>query len=187
METLRTIKYNEQTAGKMNKIAQKLGRPNRLVFAQMVDYFFRSKKDPLDFNDELLKNTLLKQHKDHIGFIRVQEKDLLIPIKTDVSRMISSQDNIDNFLKELEQGLEQLTNRQNELSSVTKSYGQKLLGTDEILKGISSKLAGKEQLKKQFHYILSTFIKNRDAFNMMTPTKDKEELIKITRNQIDLL
>ncbi|MCX3264199.1 BfmA/BtgA family mobilization protein [Pedobacter agri] len=187
METLRTIKYNEQTGGKMNKIAQKLGRPNRLVFAQMVDYFFRCKKDPLDFNDELLKNTLLKQHKDHIGFIRVQEKDLLIPIKTDVSRMITSQENIDNFLKELEQGLEQLTNRQNELSSVTKSYGQKLQGTDEILKGISSKLAVKEQLKKQFHYILSTFIKNRDAFNMMTPTKDKEELIKITRNQIDLL
>jgi len=51
METLRTIKYNAQTAVKMDKIAQKLGRPNRLVFAQMVDYFFRSKKDPLDINE----------------------------------------------------------------------------------------------------------------------------------------
>src|SRR5690606_5243673 len=59
------------------------GRPQRLVFAQMVDYFHRSKKDPKDVNDELLKNTLLKQHRDYIGFIRTQESDILIPIKRD--------------------------------------------------------------------------------------------------------
>ncbi len=56
-ETLSTIKFNRQTALKMEKIALKLGRPKRLVFAQMVEYFYRSKKDPLDINDELLKNT----------------------------------------------------------------------------------------------------------------------------------
>ena len=102
METLRTIKYNTQTGLKMDRIAQKLGRPNRLVFAQMVDYFFRSKKDPLDINDELLKNTLLKQHKDYIGFIRTQENDLLIPIKREVDRMTGNQQDINNLLRELE-------------------------------------------------------------------------------------
>ena len=187
METLRTIKYNTQTAVKMDKIAQKLGRPNRLVFAQMVDYFFRSKKDPLDINDELLKNTLLKQHKDYIGFIRTQENDLLIPIKREVDRMTGNQRDINNFLKELEKKSVALASGQAELLSAGKNYSSKLLNTDEVLKSILVKLSTREQLKKQFQYILGTYIKSRDAFSMMTPAKEKEELIRITRNQIDLL
>ena len=187
METLRNIKYNTQTALKMDKIAQKLGRPNRLVFAQMVDYFFRSKKDPLDINDELLKNSLLKQHKDYIGFIRTQENDLLIPIKREVDRMTGNQQDINNLLKELEKKSVSLASGQNQLLSAGKNYSSKLLNTDEVLKSILVRLSKGEQLKKQFHYILGTYIKSRDAFSMMTPTKEKEELIRITRNQIDLL
>ena len=187
METLRTIKYNTQTAVKMDKIAQKLGRPNRLVFAQMVDYFFRSKKDPLDNNDELLKNTLLKQHKDYIGFIKTQENDLLIPIKREVDRMTGNQRDINNLLRELEKRSVILASGQNELLLASKNYSSKLSNTDEILKNIQVKLSIKEQLKKQFHYILGTYIKSRDAFSMMTSAKDKEDLIRIIRNQIDLL
>jgi len=187
METLRTIKYNTQTAVKMDKIAQKLGRPNRLVFAQMVDYFFRSKKDPLDINDELLKNTLLKQHKDYIGFIKTQENDLLIPIKREVDRMTRNQRDINNLLRELEKRSDTLASGQNELLSVGKNYISKLLNTDDVLKSILMKLSMREQLKKQFLYILGTYIKSRDAFSMMTSAKEKEELIRITKNQIDLL
>lgn len=187
METLRTIKYNTQTAVKMDKIAQKLGRPNRLVFAQMVDYFFRSKKDPLDINDELLKNTLLKQHKDYLGFIRTQENDLLIPIKREVDRMTANQQDINNLLRELEKRSDTLASGQNELLSAGKNYSSKLFNTDEVLKSILMKLSTRELLKKQFLYILGTYIKSRDAFSMMTPAKEKEELIRITKNQIDLL
>lgn len=187
METLRTIKYNTQTAVKMDRIAQKLGRPNRLVFAQMVDYFFRSKKDPLDINDELLKNTLLRQHKDYVGFIKTQENDLLIPIKREVDRMTGNQQDINNLLKELEKRSVALASGQNELLSAGKNYSSKLSNTDEILKSILVKLSTREQLKKQFHYILGTYIKSRDAFGMMTPAKEKEDLIRITKNQIDLL
>ncbi|MGO4876544.1 BfmA/BtgA family mobilization protein [Pedobacter psychrotolerans] len=187
METLRTIKYNTQTAVKMDKIAQKLGRPNRLVFAQMVDYFFRSKKDPLDINDELLKNTLLKQHKDYIGFIRTQENDLLIPIKREVDRMKGNQQDINNLLKELEKKSSTLSSGQHELLSAGKNYSSKLSNTDEVLKNILLRLSTGEQLKKQFHYILGTYIKCRDAFGMMTSAKEKEELVRITKNQIDLL
>jgi hypothetical protein len=187
METLRTIKYNAQTAVKMDKIAQKLGRPNRQVFAQMVDYFFRSKKDPLDINDELLKNTLLKQHKDYIGFIRTQENDLLIPIKREVDRMTGNQRDINSLLKQLEKKSVALASGQNEILSAGKNYSSKLLNTDEVLKSILVKLSEGEQLKKQFHYILGTYIKSRDAFNIMTSAREKEELIRITRNQIDLL
>ncbi|WP_293745064.1 BfmA/BtgA family mobilization protein [uncultured Pedobacter sp.] len=187
METLRTIKYNAQIAVRMDKIAQKLGRPNRLVFAQMVDYFFRSKKDPLDINDELLKNTLLKQHKDYIGFIRTQENDLLIPIKREVDRMTGNQGDINNLLRELDKKNITLVNGQGEILSAEKNYSSRLSNTDEILKNIMVKLSTKEQLKKQFHYILGTYIKGREAFSMMTSAKEKEELIRITKNQIDLL
>lgn len=187
METLRTIKYNTQTAVKMDRIAQKLGRPNRLVFAQMVDYFFRSKKDPLDINDELLKNTLLKQHKDYLGFIKTQENDLLIPIKREVDRMTDSQREINNLLRELEKKNVTMVNGQRELVSAGKNYSSKLSNTDEILKNILVKLSTSEQLKKQFHYILGTYIKSRDAFGMMTSAREKEGLARITRNQIDLL
>ncbi|WP_025141550.1 BfmA/BtgA family mobilization protein [Pedobacter jeongneungensis] len=187
METLRTIKYNTQTAVKMDKIAQKLGRPNRLVFVQMVDYFFRSKKDPLDINDELLKNTLLRQHKDYIGFMKTQENDLLIPIKREVDRMTSNQRDLNNLLKELEKRSGKLAIGQGELLLDGKNYSSKLLNTDEILKNVLVKLSTGEQLKKQFHYILGTYIKSRDAFGMMTSAREKEELARITRNQIDLL
>ncbi|NTE05143.1 hypothetical protein G6M26_51150 [Agrobacterium tumefaciens] len=187
METLRTIKYNALTAVKMDKIAQKLGRPNRLVFSQMVDYFFRSKKDPLDLNDELLKTTLLKQHKAHISFIKTQENELLIPIKREVDRMTGNQLDINNLLRELDKKNITLVNGQGEILSAEKNYSSRLSNTDEVLKSILAKLSTREQLKKQFLYLLGTYIKSRDAFGMMTPAKEKEELIRITKNQIDLL
>ena len=87
----KSVRFNAITGEKFEKVAIKLGRNKRLIFMQMVDYFYRSKKDPLDVNDELLKNTLLKNHKDYIGFIRTQETDLLIPTKREVDRMIQSQ------------------------------------------------------------------------------------------------
>jgi hypothetical protein len=187
METLRTIKYNEQTAIKMEKIALKLGRPNRLVFAQMVDYFYRSKKDPLDINDDLLKNTLLKQHKDYVGFIRTQESDLLIPIKREVDRMIRNQRDIINFFNDLDKNTRSTLSGQKELLIGQHDHSRNLSETSSIIRGISAKLSTKEQLKSQFHFILSSYIKGRDAFGMMTSAKEKEELIQKTKNQIDLL
>ena len=82
-ETLRTVKYSVQDDVKFEKIALKFGRSKRLVFSQMVEYFYRSKKDPTDMNDELLKNTILKGQKEYIGFIKTQETELPIPIKRD--------------------------------------------------------------------------------------------------------
>ncbi len=186
-KTLRTIKYDTQTAQKMERIALKLGRPQRLVFAQMVDYFHRSKKDPKDVNDELLKNTLLKQHRDYIGFIRTQENDLLIPIKREVDRMTRSQKNIVDFFNGQQKHNKVVLEVDREMLD-----GQKRL-TDIIklalgsLDGISASLAKKESLKEQFRYILENYIRTRDGFGMMTPAKEKEELQRNTRKQIDLL
>lgn len=186
-ETLSTIKFDRQTSIKMDRIALKLGRTKRLVFAQMVEYFYRSKKDPMDVNDELLKNTLLKQHRDYIGFIRTQENDLLIPIKREIDRMTRSQKNIVDFFNGQQKHNKVVLEVDRDLLD-----GQKRL-TDIInlaigsLDGVSASLATKETLKDQFRYILESYIRTRDSFGMMTSTKEKEELVRVTRKQIDLL
>src|SRR5476651_2586756 len=88
---VKSVRYPEVTDQKFEKIALKLGRTKRRVFIQMVDYFYKSKKDPLDLNDELLKNTLLKNHQQYIGFIKMQEQMLLVPIKTLMDKIGESQ------------------------------------------------------------------------------------------------
>lgn len=186
-ETLRTIKYTPQTAMKFDKVALKLGRSNRLVFAQMVDYFYRSKKDPLDINDELLKNTLLKNHKDYIGFIKTQENDLLIPIKREVDRMIRNQKDIVGYFGNQEKHNKTMEAGHLDLVASQNVQLRKLNDSEQEIKTISGKLTTKERLKIQFHYILNHYIKNRDAFGMMTSAKEKDELIQKTKNQIDLL
>ncbi|MBD1421013.1 BfmA/BtgA family mobilization protein [Sphingobacterium chuzhouense] len=185
--TLRTIKYDMQTAQKMDRIALKLGRPKRLVFVQMVDYFHRSKKDPKDVNDELLKNTLLKQHKDYIGFIRTQENDLLIPIKREVDRMTRSQKNIIDFFNGLAKHNKILLSAQQEVFTVVKKHNEILAETSAAVTDLSDMLDAKEQLKKKFLYILENYIRSREAFGMMTPAREKEELIRQTRKQIEAL
>jgi len=187
METLRTIKYDIQTAQKMERIALKLGRPQRQVFAQMVDYFHRSKKDPMDVNDELLKNTLLKQHKDYIGFIRTQETDLLIPIKREVDRMIQNQKKIVDFFNNLDRHNKAMLLAQQEVTDGTKAHNRILSGTTLAVTAMSDRLDTKEQMKKKFLYILDSYIRSREAFGMMTPAREKEELILRTKKQVELL
>src|ERR1700761_3844633 len=99
---VRSVRYPMVVDQKFDKIALKLGRTKRQVFIQMVDYFYKSKKDPIDLNDELLKNTLLKNHHQYIGFIKTQENMLLVPIKTMLDRIFESQRQvIDRFNTEV--------------------------------------------------------------------------------------
>ena len=44
---VKSVRYPEVTDQKFEKIALKLGRTKRRVFIQMVDYFYKSKKDGL--------------------------------------------------------------------------------------------------------------------------------------------
>ncbi|MCT1525077.1 BfmA/BtgA family mobilization protein [Sphingobacterium hotanense] len=186
-KTLRTIKYDIQTAQKMERIALKLGRPQRLVFMQMVDYFHRSKKDPKDVNDELLKNTLLKQHRDYIGFIRTQESDILIPIKREVDRMIRNQKNIVEFFNGQQKHNKVVLEVDREMLDGQKKHTEVILQVVGSLNDISAKMESKESLKEKFRYILENYIRTREGFGMMTSAKEKEELQRNTRKQIDLL
>lgn len=178
---IRSVRYPLPVDEKLVKIALKLGRTKRQVFMQMVDYFYKSKKDPLDLNDELLKNALMKNHKDYIGFIRKQEDMLLIPIKTEMDRMVTSQIKIiDRFNSEVLKHNVDVLNKQN-------VHDQKLSAIALIMETIQKSFKSKEQLKMQFLHILDSYIKSRDAFGLMTSGKEKEELISVTKAQVSLL
>ena len=180
-ETLRTVKYSVSDDVKFEKIALKLGRSKRLVFSQMLDYFYRSKKDPTDLNDELLKNTILKGQKEYIGFIKTQETELLIPIKRDSARMLEAMRKIVDFFngRVLKQNDEMLSNQ---------SVQTKRLGTlNEVVSNIEMKIITKERLKKNFMLILNSYIRERESMGIMTSGREKEELAEQARKQIELL
>jgi hypothetical protein len=147
----------------------------------MVDYFYKSKKDPLDLNDELLKNALMKNHQQYIGFIKSQENILLIPMKTEMDRVSVSQGKIiDRFNSEVLKHNVDMINKQN-------VHDQKLNAVGVMMDTIQKGLKSKEALKAQFLFILDSYIKSRDAFGMMTSGREKEELISVTKAQVSLM
>lgn len=178
---VRSVRYPVTVDQKFEKIALKLGRTKRQVFIQMVDYFYKSKKDPLDLNDELLKNALMKNHQQYIGFIKSQEDMLLIPIKTEMDRVSVSQAKI------IERFNTQILKANTDLLNTQHALVQKLTGIDAFMDTISKSQKSKEQLKKQFLFILDGYIKSREAFGMMTSGREKDELIAVTRSQVSLL
>ncbi|QTE64647.1 BfmA/BtgA family mobilization protein [Mucilaginibacter rubeus] len=178
---VRSVRYPILVDQKFEKIALKLGRTKRQVFIQMVDYFYKSKKDPIDLNDELLKNALMKNHQQYIGFIKSQENMLLIPMKTEMDRVSVSQGQIiERFITQILKANTDLLNNQHTQDGKLNAIG---IIMDTMQKGLKSK----EALKSQFLHILDGYIRSRDAFGMMTSGREKEELIAVTKSQISLL
>nr|WP_294790073.1 BfmA/BtgA family mobilization protein [uncultured Mucilaginibacter sp.] len=175
---VRSVRYPLITDQKFEKIALKLGRTKRQVFIQMVDYFYKSKKDPMDLNDEILKNTLMKNHQQYIGFIRTQENMLLVPMKTLLDRIGESQRQvIDRFNTEVLEHNVEVLNNQHEQAEVLLQLMQLM---DAILKSEKSK----DALKAQFMAIMEGYIRSREAFTLMTSGKEKEELINAVKAQV---
>lgn len=179
-EVLRSIKYSEAEGIKLDKIALKLGRSKRLVFLQMTEYFYRTKKDPLDINDDLLKTTMVRNHKDYIGFIKTQENDLLIPTRREVAQLSEAQ-------KRLIIGFNGLL-KQNEMVPVLmEKQNQYLYQLNKDYKLIFEKLQDKQGLKQLFLNILDGYALARDNLPAIGSKKDKVQLLAATKNQIMLL
>jgi len=178
---VRSVRYPVLVDQKFEKIALKLGRTKRQVFIQMVDYFYKSKKDPVDLNDELLKNTLLKNHQQYIGFIKTQENMLLVPIKTLMDRIGESQRQIiERFNTEVLQHNVDVLNNQHAQAVVFSEIGR-------LMDVISKSHKSKETLKAQFMSILESYIRSREAFTMMTSGREKDELIAMVKDQVRTL
>jgi hypothetical protein len=178
---VRSVRYPITVDQKFEKIALKLGRTKRQVFIQMVDYFYKSKKDPADLNDELLKNTLLKNHQQYIGFIKTQENMLLLPIKALVERIGESQRQvIESFNTEVLTHNVDVLNNQHALAAMSGEVAR-------LMEAILQSQKSKETLKVQFQSILEGYIRLREAFTLMTSGREKEELINSVKEQVRLL
>jgi hypothetical protein len=80
----KSVRFSGETDRKFSIVAEKMGRSKQELFAQMVDYFYKSKKDPGDLNDEMLKKEISQGINRIISFIKTQEKETLAPMLADV-------------------------------------------------------------------------------------------------------
>lgn len=179
-ESLRSIKYSEAEATKLEKLALKLGRPKRQVFLQMVEYFYRTKKDPLDINDDMLRATITRQYKDYVGFIKTQENELLIPTKREMGRMIDSQ-------KKVITGFGLLAKQNEQMPRLIERQNQHLSGLETNYRRIAQLLKDKEHLKTLFLGMLESYASARDNLSALGSRKAKEQLLSTTLNHIKML
>ncbi|MBY0413025.1 MAG: hypothetical protein K2Q18_02615 [Bdellovibrionales bacterium] len=169
-ENVNTVKYPAQLDIKFAKVAMSLGLTKRELFVKMVEYFYRTKKDPTDINDELMKNTLAKSHKAYTSFIKAQENLLLIPMKESMDRMITNQKEIVKYFNE-------------QVINANKTIIKNLNITENM---ITKTLDNKEKLKTIFLQILNHYIKSREELGTFKK-REKEELADTVRNQIKSL
>lgn len=166
-ENVNTVKYPASLDVKFSKVATALGLTKRELFVKMVDYFYRTKKDPADHNDEQLKTSLAKNHKAYTSFIKAQENLLLIPMKESMDKMIANQKDIVKYFNE-----QVLNANRNIIKSIN--------NTESML---TSALENKEKLKAGFLLILNNYILNREELGAFK-TREKEELADHARKQV---
>ncbi|WEK20397.1 MAG: BfmA/BtgA family mobilization protein [Candidatus Pedobacter colombiensis] len=176
----KSLRFSVETDAKLGKLAIKYGYSKFQFFNQMVEYFHRTKKDPTDINDELLKRTLSRNHDAYTSFIKTQEKVLLIPMHQSVERMIRNQEQIVKYFNE------QVLNANKELLKQQQGQNQKTKETDNQLKQIIGHLQSRKKLKEQFLYLFETYVKSRENLGTFK-TREREELTTQTRKQIQEL
>ena len=165
-----SIRYSKETDEKMEKLTKSLGRSKKELFGQMVDYFYRSKKDPSDPGDEILKRELSSGISRIISFIRQQEKDFLLPLFTDTAVLKT----VSLRQKEVLEGIgKHLLTESEQTSAIVKRSEQILNG----LKHIVSKQKEKEILKEQFTQLFDYYINQREQMDWTTSGIKKEELV----------
>ena len=173
-EHVNTVKYSATIDAKFLKIALSLGLTKRMLFEKMVDYFHRTKKDPTDINDDLLKNSFAKSHKTYTSFIKTQEALLLIPMKEAMDKMIANQKDIVKYFNEQVVGANK---------SILKNQQEQTSRLQETEKLLIKAIDGKEKLKANFLQILNGYIRNREELGSFK-AREKEELIEMVRKQV---
>ncbi|GAC1314720.1 MAG: hypothetical protein NVSMB24_39670 [Mucilaginibacter sp.] len=180
-ENIKTIRFPVKTDEKLQTIANKSGLTKLDFFIYMVDYFYKSKKDPRDLNDEMLKNAINKKTDNIVAFIKTQEIELLIPLKKESERMIRGQEQIvDAFNTHIiKHNDEQKTTYQAQKISIN--------NIEAFLRKFDLLQYDKNELKRRFSQLLEFYLKNREQMTVLTKQADKDELIKQVRDQLKYL
>jgi len=177
----KSIRFSIAVDEKFQKLAGKFGRSKMLLLEQMVDYFYRTKKDPIDLNDEMLKNSILKNAQNQIAFLKTQEKIFLFPLNEKIGEVLEQQAEI---LEALDEQVLQANQVQGEEH---KKQLQHLSDIYHLLKGLNNRMDGKVELKHKFLYILNNYVNMRDNITGFLSGKEKEELVSETRRQVEIL
>jgi len=180
-QNIKTIRFPVTADQKLQKLADKTGLTKLDFFVYMVDYFYKSKKDPRDLNDELLKKELVKRTDTIIGFIKMMEEELLKPLKKDGEKIIRVQGAIVDFFNEhiITHNKEQKIAYSNQLT--------KLHSLDTSVKKIEELQVHKTLLKARFSKILEYYIKAREQMGVMTKQAEKDNLNQSVREQLQNL
>lgn len=166
---IKSIRYPAVTDDKLEQLTSKLGRTKRLFFIQMVDYFYKSKKDPADLSDELLKKELIGGVNRIISFVRKQESDFLLPVFSDIGKLITLANVHTKFLNDISH---YAVSDQEQ----TKQILIRMAQLDKAIAKTQTSLDEKAVLKNHFKKILEYYITHRELLGWPVSAAKKEEL-----------
>lgn len=204
----KSVRFAAETDRKFTALALKTGRSKQELFALMVDYFHKSKKDPADLNDELLKKEISQGISRIIAFMKTQEKDALAPLlagsmstEQQFGRINEWRNSLTVLLTELLRTDGKQTGKKVEMAqgnywqaigelrkvdtSIHKSVLDAHRDTQRILNEITAQRQDKEALKGEFEAILENYITQRDALNSLTQGKQIRELQQFAARQLE--
>lgn len=176
----KSVRYPAAVDEKFGKMALKLGRTKRQLFIQMVDYFYKSKKDPADLNDEVLKKELSNGIHRLISFIRQQENELLVPIYSEVQELNTSTRQHSLLLEKYRQ--QHVVDGQR-----SDAFLSRLHDIEIVLKAMRDRMQEKEMLKRKFRKILDFYITHRETLGWPVSAVRKTELAEQTRQSVQNL
>jgi hypothetical protein len=175
---IKTLRFSISVDEKLQKVALKSGLTKLDFFIAMVDYFFKSKKDPRDLNDEVLKKEINKKTDNIIGFIKTQEEELLRPMKKDGERMIAAQGKIIAFFNE------NIIRYNDEQKAASKTQSSNIGKIAEYLQKLDTAQHDKKILKAKFSDLLEYYIKSREQISGFSKQAEKDELTSHVRQQV---
>lgn len=200
----KSVRFDSDTDLKFSKLSEKLGRSKQELFGQMVDYFYKSKKDPVDLNDELLKKELGQGINRIISFIKTQEKEALSPMLTDLAQLQRNLDQLSRqyhkfyhlddgkeiegfFVRTQQRMLQEHQSEQKQLTDIAKSVSDLLQETRSHQNEVKTQLDTKKGLKAKFIAILDHYSLQREALNAITQGRLIRELNDNVRSQVNNL
>jgi len=177
-ENIKSVRFPKEVDDRLALLASKLGRTKRLLVMQMVDYFYKSKKDPADLNDELLKKELTSGISRILSFIRRQEADLLVPIYSTVEELAA----LIKFQSTLTQAISE---GQRNAGASIKENVHYLKQVYALLRKVLEGLSEKQDLKSNFSKIIEFYIAERESLGWPVSSAKKDELAKKVRQALE--
>ncbi|GAB4041867.1 BfmA/BtgA family mobilization protein [Spirosoma gilvum] len=197
----KSVRFDSDTDLKFSKLSEKLGRSKQELFGQMVDYFYKSKKDPADLNDELLKKELGQGINRIISFIKTQEKEALSPMLADLAQLQRNLNRLNSqyepffqqddqqqvsgfFIHTQRRLLKEHQTQQDQQANMVQKLDKLLEETRTHRNEVNAQVKTKESLKARFVAILNHYILHREQLNALTQGRLIKELQENAQSQV---